>query len=223
MPEIATPLRPDDDGEADEHVVAALSSQDPYAIAAALSDTRLFVAVLAALISKDESGKEKESEMSLALLEMGDQRALPVFSSLERLMSWRADARPVSVSGQGAALQALADSMAAMVINPGSQDSFTAAPPMLRALALEYAYLPFAQDPDVEAALQEAVDQEPEVVTAWLDEGEDVDALVTVLIPDLPVEQARTIAVRVAERCAADQRVRLRAHRGLDVQVVAAR
>lgn len=218
MPAIPQPLIPDDDGTANPQLLIALSGTDQELVDA-LRGQRLFVAVLSNLISKNDDGSEKESEMSLAVISHDGATALPVFSSIDALSSWRRDARPVQVLAEAAALQAVTDEMAAIIID----NHRVLTGPALRALVFDFPLLPIAQDPIVEAALQAAIAPHEEVVTAWLDASDDVDATVNLLIPTIHSESASRVASAVASWLAADPQVRLRTTKGFDVQVVTAR
>jgi hypothetical protein len=223
MPEIPTPFNVDDDGQAYQPLLAALVAANDSEIVESLREQRLFVGVVALLVSKNEDGSEKESEMALAVIEHDGKQVLPVFTSIDALSKWRADARPVAVVAEAAGLQVIADDMAGMLIDSLDDHSAFLGMPLIRALVLGYPVVPFHEDPQVLDALDRAVSVEPAAVTAWMEGDESVDAIVTVLIPDLPIDQARLIAERIAERVAQDEQVRLRVERGIDVQVVAAR
>lgn len=218
MSVIPQPLFPDDDGLANPVVIAALGADDQELINA-LRGQRLFVAVIANLLSVDEHGAEKESEMSLAVLSHEGSTALPTFTSINALTSWRSDARPVQVLAEAAGLQAISDDMAAIVID----NKRTLTGRALRALVFDFPLVPIWQDTVVESALASAIAPHEEVVTAWLDQSDDVDAVVNLLIPTIHGDSASRIASSVASWLADDPAVRLRTSKGFDVQVVTAR
>lgn len=218
MPAIPQPLFPDDDGRASPEVLAVLDGTDQELIDA-LRGKRLFVGVISNLLGVNDDGSEKESEMALAVLSHKDSTALPVFTSIESLMSWRPDARPVQVLAEAAAMQAITEEMSALVIDARR----TLEGPPLRALVFDFPLVPVHQDPVVEAALEAAIAPHDEVVTAWLDQSDDVDAVVNLLIPTISSESASRVASAVASWLAADPNVRLRTSKGFDVQVVTAR
>lgn len=222
MPVIPEPFNAGDDGSADTELISALVARDPAGTIEALREKRLFVGVVAILVTKDEQGGEKESDMALALLEHEGQQVLPVFTSLDALQRWRADARPVAVLAEAAGLQALADAMVGMLIDAVDPHTTLLTSSEVRALVLGYPLVAFHEDAQILAALDQAVGREPAAATAWMEPGPEVDAVITVLIPDLTTDQARPIAERIAEAVALDERVRLRIERGLDVQVVCA-
>lgn len=217
-PLIPEPLFPGDDGLADPAVLAALEASDQELVQA-LKGTRLYVAVIAQLLSTDAEGKEKESEMALAIVQQGSHSLLPVFTNIAALSRWRSDARPVQVLAEAAGLQTLTDDMAGLLIDQVR----TLTGPALRALVFDFQLLPVAQDPIVEQALEAAIALHDEIVTAWMEPSEDVDAVVNLLIPTMYSDDAARVAGAVASWLAADPNVRLRTSKGFDVQVVTAR
>jgi hypothetical protein len=109
-----------DSGEADSAVVAALASGDPVRILEALDSARLLVGVLA--MPGDEHASE--GEMALALLESADgEQALPAFTGLEAMREWNPDARPVPRPAREVIAYAHAESLSAVVIDPGAPHS----------------------------------------------------------------------------------------------------
>lgn len=89
-----TPADPSDTGEADPDLAAALAGESVTQIRVCLLKARLLVPVVAAPVD------EGDAEMAVPLLVAADgRRALPVFSSYDALRAWRADARPVPMSG----------------------------------------------------------------------------------------------------------------------------
>jgi hypothetical protein len=223
MTRIPTPFNEGDDGLAPPTLLAALETFDTPTVIEALREQRLFVGVVAMLTSTNDDGSEKESEMALAVLEHEGRQVLPVFTSIPSMLRWQSDARPVAVVAEAAGLQAIAEGMAGVLVDPADPHAHVILGHELRALVLGYPLVPFHEDPAVASALERAVSREPAAATAWMEPGAEVDAVVTVLIPDLPVEQARPIAERIAEAVASDEAVRLRVEKGIDVQVVAAR
>ena len=109
-----------DSGEADPAVVAALASGDPVRILEALDSARLLVGVVAMPGEEHAS----EGEMALALLESADgEQALPAFTGLEAMREWNAGARPVPRPAREVIAYAHAESLAAVVIDPGAPHS----------------------------------------------------------------------------------------------------
>jgi hypothetical protein len=109
-----------DRGDADPALIEALASGDPARLLPALEDARLLVGVIA--MPGDESASE--GEMVLALLESADgERALPAFTGLEAMRAWNPDARPVPRPAREVIAYAHAESLAAVVIDPGASHS----------------------------------------------------------------------------------------------------
>ena len=89
-----TPADPDDTGQADPDLAAALASGSAATVRSCLLRARLLVPVVASPI---EGG---DAEMAVPVLVSADGlRALPVFSSYDALRAWRDDARPVPMAG----------------------------------------------------------------------------------------------------------------------------
>jgi hypothetical protein len=112
-------------GDPDPVLIAALSGGDPAGILEALRSARVLVAVLAM------PGQEyaSEGEMALALLEAADGRqALPIFTGLPALAGWSTEARPVPRPAAEVIAYAMEQQLAAVVIDPGSEHSWTLQP-----------------------------------------------------------------------------------------------
>ena len=108
-----TPSAPDDVGDADPALAAALAAGDDSAIAVALVRARLLVPVVALA-----TVGEGEAEMAVpALIAADGRRALPVFSTYDALRRWRADARPVPMPGYRVVAGAVAESYAGLVLD----------------------------------------------------------------------------------------------------------
>ncbi len=105
----------------DAALVAALASRDPARISGAFAEARLLVAVVALPGAEHAS----EGEMALALLESADgAQALPVFTGLDALTAWRADARPVPRPASEVLAYATAEQLP-IVLDPGSPHAWT--------------------------------------------------------------------------------------------------
>ncbi|MBP2705704.1 SseB family protein [Microbispora sp. RL4-1S] len=145
MPAIPQPLRPDDDGAADAAVAAALAgfrsgTASAADVVAALARTRLLVPVVA-LLTESEVGahglrQEKESEMALPKIVGRDGReAVPVFTGVEPMRAWRADARPVQATTPQVCQAARHENAAAVVVDVAGPVPFVIEGGMLAALA----------------------------------------------------------------------------------------
>ena len=117
-----TPADPSDTGNADEELAAALASGDAERVHARLPQARLLVPVVAVPAEEGEG----EAEMAVPLLVNTDgARALPVFTCLTSLQSWRADARPVPMPGARVIEAAIAEHYDGVVVDVAGPISFT--------------------------------------------------------------------------------------------------
>lgn len=118
---------PDDSGEASPLLAAALAEygadERRYAdVLAALGGARLLVPVVAVLgeaeVGPDGLARDKSSEMATVLLQGADGRpALLAFSSTETLAAWNPEGRPVAVPTRTAALSAVQEGAAALLVD----------------------------------------------------------------------------------------------------------
>ncbi|MEV4974347.1 SseB family protein [Streptomyces scopuliridis] len=219
----------DDDGTAAPELTAALAawagdrSAEPRVLAA-LKDARLLVPVVAVLGETEEDEetglrREKTSDMAVPTLQAGDRRALPAFTSVASLARWNPEARPVAVPLRQA-LQAAAHERAdTVVIDLAGPVPYQLTGPALVALAEGRTSTDPLADPAVSAAVRSAVAAEPAVLRAHLGPGSADGTLALVLDPAArPAEAAR----RVAEALAADDVLRARLVRGLDLALLPA-
>ena len=131
---LAAPAYPDDTGEADPVVTAALAAHDgdptSYAGAlGALQASRVLVPVVAILgeVDYDEQGlaHDKTSDMAAVLLTGRDGRlALLAFTSTETMGRWDPQARPVPVATRLAAQSALQNQAAALLVDVAGPHTF---------------------------------------------------------------------------------------------------
>ncbi|CAL9653643.1 SseB family protein [Streptomyces collinus] len=218
----------DDDGSADPRLSAALTawSADRSAVGpvlAALKDARLLVPVVAVLgeVEEDERGlrREKTSDMAVPTLKAGDRTALPAFTSTDSLARWDPAARPVAVPLHQALQAAAHEKADTVVLDVAGPVPFELTGPALLALAEGRASTDPLTDPVVVGAVRDAVAAEPAVVRAHLGPGQADGTLALVLDPSaVPAEAARA----VAERLAADETLRARLVRGLDLALLPA-
>ncbi|AOT58042.1 MULTISPECIES: SseB family protein [Streptomyces] len=219
----------DDDGSADPRLAEALAAwaEDRGAeprVLEALTEARLLVPVVAVLgeVEEDENGlrREKTSDMAVPTLTAGDRRALPAFTSTETLARWDPAARPVAVPLRQA-LQAVAHEKAdTLVLDMAGPVPFELTGRSLLALAEGRTSTDPLADPAVTGAVRAAVAAEPAVLRAHLARSATADGtLALVLAPDTaPAEAAR----RVATAMAADETLRARLVRGLDLALLPA-
>ncbi|MGW6360036.1 SseB family protein [Streptomyces sp. NPDC055092] len=218
----------DDDGSADPRLSAALAAwaedrtaHDP--VLAALKEARLLVPVVAVLgeVEEDENGlrREKTSDMAVPTLKAGDRKALPAFTSTAALALWDPEARPVAVPLHQA-LQAAAHERAdTVVIDLAGPVAYELSGAALRAANEGRTSADPLADPAVTEAIRAAVAAEPGVLRAHLGPGSADGILALVLDPSAaPAETARAVAGRIA----ADETLRARLVRGLDLALLPA-
>ncbi|MCX5436162.1 SseB family protein [Streptomyces sp. NBC_00063] len=218
----------DDDGSADPRLSAALAAwaEDRTAhgpVLAALKEARLLVPVVAVLgeVEEDENGlrREKTSDMAVPTLKAGDRKALPAFTSTAALALWDPEARPVAVPLHQA-LQAAAHEQAdTVVIDLAGPVAYELSGAALRAANEGRTTADPLADPAVTEAIRAAVAAEPGVRRAHLGPGSADGILALVLDPSAdPAETARAVAGRIA----ADETLRARLVRGLDLALLSA-
>ncbi|MBT2506018.1 SseB family protein [Streptomyces sp. ISL-98] len=216
----------DDDGTADPQLTAALAawstdrSAEPQVLQA-LKGARLLVPVVAVLgeVETDENGlrREKTSDMAVPTLRAGDRRALPAFTSIASLALWNPEARPVAVPLHQA-LQAVAHEKAdTLVLDLAGPVPFQLTGSALLAVAEGRTSASPIDDPAVTEAVRAAVAAEPTVLRAHLGPGQADGTLALVLAPGAePADAAR----RIAGALAADETLRARLVRGLDLALL---
>lgn len=175
----------DDDGAADPRLTGIVARFRSGAatlpdVIAVLHDTRV-LAPLVAERGADGTGPhgqlvDKTQELALVTVAAPDGRAaLPVFSSVDALRAWNADARPIPVAASRVALAAAGEGTQLLVLDAGGPGELAVRRPAFRALALGEAWTPAWRDDDVLAALRRATSGEDVVRDARLADG-DPDA-----------------------------------------------
>ncbi|MFD8807344.1 SseB family protein [Streptomyces sp. NPDC059597] len=234
----------DDDGSADPRLTAALAAwaEDRTAVGPvleALKGARLLVPVVAVLGEVEEDSeegreaprkggagrrvgglrREKTSDMAVPTLKAQGRTALPAFTSTESLARWDAAARPVAVPLHQALQAAAHEKADTVVLDLAGPVPFELTGPALLALAEGRTSVDPLTDPAVVAAVRTAVAAEPAVLRAHLGPGQADGTLVLVLDPAAaPAEAARAVAGRLA----ADDTLRARLVRGLDLALLPA-
>lgn len=218
----------DDDGSADPRLSAALTAwaEDRTAVSPvleALKGARLLVPVVAVLgeVEEDENGlrREKTSDMAVPTLKAGHRTALPAFTSTESLARWDPAARPVAVPLHQALQAAAHEKADTIVLDLAGPVPYELTGSALLALAEGRTTVDPLADPAVVEAVRAAVAAEPAVLRAHLGPGRADGTLALVLDPSAPpAETARAIA----ERLAADETLRARLVRGLDLALLPA-
>ncbi|MFH9860971.1 SseB family protein [Streptomyces sp. NPDC017202] len=234
----------DDDGSADPVLSAALAAwaEDRTAVGPvleALKGARLLVPVVAVLGEVEEDSeegseapwkggggrrggglrREKTSDMAVPTLKAGDRTALPAFTSTASLARWDPRARPVAVPLHQALRAAAHEKADTVVLDMAGPVAFELTGPALLALAEGRTTTDPLADPAVVEAVRAAVAAEPAVLRAHLVPGRSDGTLALVLAPDAaPAGTAQA----VAERIAADETLRARLVRGLDLALLPA-
>ncbi|MFH9732205.1 SseB family protein [Streptomyces sp. NPDC017260] len=218
----------DDDGSADPRLSAALAAwaEDRTALTPvleALADARLLVPVVAVLgeAEEDEKGlrREKTSDMAVPTLKAGGRTALPAFTSTDSLARWDPGARPVAVPVHQALRAAAHEKADTVVLDLAGPVPFELTGKVLLALAEGRTTTDPLADPAVARAVRAAVAAEPAVLRAHLGPGPADGTLALLLDPAVdPAKAARA----VAERLAADETLRARLERGLDLALLSA-
>ncbi|QIB46805.1 SseB family protein [Streptomyces aureoverticillatus] len=218
----------DDDGSADPALSVALAAwaEDRGAhgpVLEAVAGARLLVPVVAVLgeVEVDENGlrREKTSDMAVPTLKAGDRTALPAFTSTETLALWDPEARPVAVPLHQVLQAAAHEKADTVVLDLAGPVPYELNRPALIALAEGRRSSDPLTDPSVAAAVRAAVAAEPAVLRAHLGPGTADGTLALVLDPSAaPAAAAR----RVAEALAADETLRARLVRGLDLALLPA-
>ncbi|WP_446039392.1 SseB family protein [Streptomyces sp. SID1121] len=219
----------DDDGTADPALASALAawSADRSAergVLAALRTARLLVPIVAVLgeTEEDENGlrREKTSDMAVPTLRAGDRRALPAFTSVAALARWDPAARPVAVPLHQALRAAAHEQADTVVLDLAGPVPYQLTGAALLAAAEGRTSTDPLDDPAVTAAVRGVVAAEPAVLRAHLGPGTADGTLALVLEPATasPADTAR----RVAGALAADDVLRARLVRGLDLALLPA-
>ncbi|GFH36983.1 SseB family protein [Streptomyces pacificus] len=225
---IPDPGYSDDDGTADPALAAALAAwaQDRSAerpVLEALRGARLLVPVVAVLgeVEEDEKGlrREKTSDMAVPTLTAGSRRALPAFTSTASLALWDPQARPVAVPLHQALQAAAHEKADTVVLDLAGPVPYELTGAALLALAEGRTSTDPLADPSVTGAVRAVVAAEPAVLRAHLGPGAADGTLALVLDADASPAGA---AQRVAGALAADETLRARLVRGLDLALLPA-
>lgn len=209
-----------DRGEADERLSALLAQDrpDPAAVVAAVAAARLITAIVAVPGEIDDSSGipvDATSDMaSVTLVAPDGQRAMPTFTSTAALAAWNAEARPVPVTAQRAAVAAVQEGCDIMLLDlpaPPGSPAFTLRSSMVWALAMAQPWVPAHEDDHVARAVAHAVAEEAAVADHALAAGTDGALLVDLALrPGLDQQQVHDLLTRVGERLATDGEARAR-------------
>ncbi|WP_406156002.1 SseB family protein [Streptomyces canus] len=218
----------DDDGSADPRLSAALAAwaEDRAAVGPvldALKGARLLVPVVAVLgeVETDKNGlrREKTSDMAVPTLKAGSRTALPAFTSTASLARWDPEARPVAVPLHQALQAAAHEKADTVVLDLAGPVPFELTGSALLALAEGRTTADPLADPAVVDAVRAVVADVRAVLRAYLGPGGADGTLALVFEPAVPHEAG---VHAVARRLAADETLRARLVRGLDLAVLPA-
>ena len=220
-----------DDGAADERLRRALHDRagggsTDAGVVEALASARVLVPVVAVRV--DDGGTvhttgDRQADMALVTLTGPDgRRALPVFSSVQTLAAWDPAARPVAVESRRAAASAVAEGCDLLVLDPAGPVPFVVTRPALWAIGQGRPWSPAHEDPDVLAAVSDAVAAVPQVAGATAEPGSDAQLRVVLRVrPGLDAQQVQSLAQRVGAALGASPVVAERVE-GLELSVVQA-
>lgn len=168
---------------------------------------------------------EKAAEVMLITIKGSDGRtALPAFTSLDALSSWKVRARPVPASTQRVCAGALSEGTDLVVIDPAGPATVELSGAVLWALAEGRPLLPLAEDPAVIGAIRDASEDMTGAFSAtFLQPGTDQSTeLVIKLVARAGADavELRDAATQMASRLAADPIMRSRVDGGVQIAVV---
>lgn len=160
-----------DDGSTDPELASLLAGYQAGTatladVVARLAQVRVLIPVMAELdvAGQGEHGQkvDKQASAGVVALEAPDGRtALPVFSSVASMAAWRPEARPVPADAGRAALSAVAEGWALVVLDPGGPVNVLVPRPAVWAIAQGKTWVPAVQDgvvdPEIAQAIVEAV------------------------------------------------------------------
>ncbi|WP_147916616.1 SseB family protein [Ruania zhangjianzhongii] len=220
-----TPMFAGDDGSTDPLLARALAAGDGIerlqAVVAALATARVLVPVVSYVEERAEPAEheihgttvelagEKSASAAMVTLATPDGRAaIPVFSGMDALRAWRADARPIPAEGVRAALAAVSDADGLLVLDPGGPVTVPVPRPAVWALAQQRSWVPAAQDPAVAEAIGRTLAAVPGVSGSTVQPGADAELRIVLhLPPGLTREQVQQIVQHAGEALAAEEMV----------------
>jgi hypothetical protein len=235
-----------DDGSPDPALLAVLyafrdGTADLHAVQRALVGARVLVPVLAVLDELGESAGgaavESRAHMSGVTVAGRDgRRAQPMFTSMQALRAWNDQARPVPASAVDVARGAYAEGAHALLVDPAGPVHLVLEGPAMLALAECRLWLPPAEDPEVLAAVGDALAGLPGLAGVDVTGSADADLTLTLHVPQCAPDAfarepaaadaqafahafAQRVAQDAANRLASVDLLRYRLERGLDLAV----
>jgi len=214
--EIPESIFADDDGSADARLAQALirhsRGKAPLTdVVDALAYARVLIPVMAhgeqRHVGKHGLEQDAVASTGVVAVQMPDGRAaLPVFTDVDAMRSWNAQARPIPAEGPRAALAAISEEWSTLVINPG-METVLIPRPAVWALGKGEVWRPAVVegrvDADVLSAVQAAVtlDDSLREVSVAPGRGAEV-AVVLRLVPGLTQPELDVIVARVQRELA---------------------
>jgi hypothetical protein len=199
LKEIPESIFADDDGSADARLAQSLirfsRGKAPLAeVVDALQYARILVPVVAEgeqrIIGKHGVAQDHVGTTGVVALQIPDGRsALPVFTDVDAMRTWNANARPIPAEGPRAALAAVAEGWSVLVLNPG-MESVVIPRPAVWALGQGQPWRPAVVDgriaDDVREAIIDAVPLDEDVRRIDAAPGRQAEvAVVVALVPGL--------------------------------------
>lgn len=161
----------------------------------ALSRSRVLIPLLAEAgdvgLAPDGRLIDKTQELSIVTVGAPDgRRVMPVFSSVDTMRAWNAEARPIPVPGPQAAIAAAQEGTDLIIVDPGSPElEFGVRRTQLEAVALGRRVSPAWADPVVLAAFRDSLAGDARLMGIELEPGDPESRL---LAPEA------TVVLRVA-------------------------
>ncbi|HVQ87043.1 MAG TPA: SseB family protein [Actinomycetes bacterium] len=232
----------DDDGSAsadlgDALTAYALGTDSALSVLRALASGRVLVPVVAVLEELEELevpeanlstadrtplAREKQSSMATVLIEQPNgQRALLAFTSLKSMQAWRADARPVPVTGARAAQSAIAEDASSLLVDIAGPTPFAVTGDELARLAAGVPVEPAEQLESLRREVGELLGRPNGLVDARLEVADPSTRLVLVVDSGLEAEAYRTLMSFITGQLAGSEQLRRELPGGLSVIVVA--
>ncbi len=196
-----------DDGSAPEELAQALerwarehSTGAIVQVVEALRDNRVLVPLIAEAgdVGHTPEGRRVEKTQELSIVTVAGPDGVPVgliFSDVDALTAWRADARPQPAEASRAAAWALEESMTRLVLNPTLATECLLRRGALIALMTGQPYTPPWDDPEVAEAIEQGLGGHGVVMSirsGWAEAAIGPDLIVEVgLEPGLSVEELR--------------------------------
>lgn len=216
LKEIPESIFADDDGSADARLAQALirhsRGKAPLSeVVDALAYARVLVPVLAdgeqRGIGKHGLEQDHVASTGVVAVQMPDGRAaLPIFTDVDAMRTWNADARPIPAEGPRAALAAISEEWSVMVLNPGMETTVIPRPAVW-ALGRGESYRPAINDgvidEDVRDAVRDAVTLDERLKSVDVAPGRRSEvAIVLGLIPGLTQPEVDDLLRRVQRELA---------------------